>query len=66
MSTDTSIGPGPESGGNEDHGNADGCGNKTLGDRSGQQPPAGAEPASPAAPAGPANNAAPDQPAPGR
>lgn len=45
MSTNTSIGPGSTQGGNEDHGNADGCGNKTLGDRVRQQqePPAGAE-----------------------
>lgn len=42
MSTDTSIGPGGQRGGNEDHGNADGCGNKTLGERTTQQPPAGA------------------------
>lgn len=43
MNTDTSIGPGADRGGNEDHGNADGCGNKTLGDKSNpQQPPAGA------------------------
>lgn len=42
MNTETSIGPGPADGGNEDHGNADGCGNKTLGDHVGQQPPAGA------------------------
>jgi hypothetical protein len=40
MSTNTSIGP-AESGGNEDHGNADGLGNKTLGDHAAQQPPAG-------------------------
>jgi hypothetical protein len=43
MSTDTSIGPGTNQGGNESHGNADGCGNKTLGDQARQQPPAGAE-----------------------
>ena len=43
MSTNTSIGPEGNRGGNEDHGNADGCGNKTLGDHSTQQPPAGAE-----------------------
>lgn len=45
MSTNTSIGPDLDQGGNEDHGNADGCGNKTLGDRVKQQqePPAGAE-----------------------
>ena len=44
MSTNTSIGPDPLKGGNEDHGNADGCGNKTLGDHAvPQQPPAGAD-----------------------
>lgn len=43
MSTDTSIGPEGMRGGNEDPGNADGCGNKTLGDKAGQQPPAGAD-----------------------
>jgi hypothetical protein len=42
MSTQTSIGPDADRGGNEDHGNADGCGNKTLGDHATQQPPAGA------------------------
>lgn len=42
MSTQTSIGSGANRGGNEDHGNADGCGNKTLGEHSTQQPPAGA------------------------
>ena len=41
MSTETSIGPEGERGGNEDHGNADGCGNKTLGDKATRQPPAG-------------------------
>ena len=42
MSTNTSIGPDADRGGNEDHGNADGRGNKTLGDTATQQPPAGA------------------------
>ena len=42
MSTDTSIGPDADRGGNENHGNADGCGNKTLGDQATQEPPAGA------------------------
>ncbi len=42
MSTETSIGPEPDRGGNEDHGNADGLGNKTLGEHAQQQPPAGA------------------------
>ncbi|HEY0822358.1 MAG TPA: hypothetical protein VGD76_01115 [Ramlibacter sp.] len=41
MSTETSIGPEGARGGNENHGNADGCGNKTLGDKATQQPPAG-------------------------
>jgi len=42
MSTNTSIGPEAPRGGNEDHGNADGCGNKTLGEHSvPQQAPAG-------------------------
>ena len=43
MNTDTSIGPEGTKGGNEDHGNADGRGNKTLGEHSTQQPPAGAD-----------------------
>jgi hypothetical protein len=43
MSTNTSIGPDAEGAGNEDHGNADGCGNKTLGEHAKQQLPAGAE-----------------------
>ena len=44
MSTNTSIGPAPAKGGNEDHGNADGCGNKTLGEHAvPQEPPAGAQ-----------------------
>ena len=43
MSTNTSIGPDGDRGGNEDHGNADGCGNKTLGEHSTQQPPAGSD-----------------------
>ena len=43
MNTDTSIGPEGMKGGNEDHGNADGRGNKTLGEHSTQQPPAGAD-----------------------
>jgi hypothetical protein len=43
MSTDTSIGPEGNRGGNDDPGNADGCGNKTLGEHSTQQPPSGAE-----------------------
>jgi hypothetical protein len=43
MSTETSIGPRPDRGGNEDHGNADGLGNKTLGEHAEQQAPAGAD-----------------------
>lgn len=43
MSTETSIGPEGSKGGNDDPGNADGCGNKTLGDKAGQQAPAGAD-----------------------
>lgn len=52
MSTNTSIGPEGMKGGNEDHGNADGLGNKTLGEHSTQQPPAGAELPDPNAEAG--------------
>jgi hypothetical protein len=47
--TATSIGPDAERGGNDSPGNADGCGNKTLGEKATQQPPAGSEPARPAA-----------------
>jgi hypothetical protein len=43
MSTNTSIGTDADRGGNDNPGNADGCGNKTLGDKATQQPPAGAE-----------------------
>ena len=43
MSTNTSIGPDANRGGNDNPGNADGCGNKTLGDQATQQPPAGAD-----------------------
>ena len=43
MSTATSIGPEGAKGGNDNRGNADGCGNKTLGDQATQQPPAAAE-----------------------
>lgn len=43
MSTNTSIGPDDDRGGNESHGNADGRGNKTLGEDATQQPPAGAD-----------------------
>ncbi|WP_186510783.1 hypothetical protein [Caenimonas sedimenti] len=47
--TATSIGPDAERGGNDSPGNADGCGNKTLGEKAPQQPPAGREPAPSAA-----------------
>ena len=43
MGTTTSIGPGPDRGGNEDKGNADGLGNKTLGEHSMPEPEAGNE-----------------------
>lgn len=43
MSTNTSIGPDANRGGNDNPGNADGCGNKTLGDQATQQPPTGAD-----------------------
>ena len=43
MSNETSIGPEGARGGNENPGNADGCGNKTLGDKAEQQAPAGAD-----------------------
>jgi hypothetical protein len=55
MSTNTSIGPDADRGGNDNPGNADGCGNKTLGDHATQLPPSGAdviEQASPQVPAG--------------
>ena len=38
MNTETSIGPGGQQGGNEDHGNADGRGNKTLGEHGMPEP----------------------------
>ena len=41
MNTATSIGPGPTKGGNQDQGNADGRGNKTLGERDMPEPEAG-------------------------
>ena len=43
MSNNTSIGPGPQRGGNEDHGNADGLGNKTLGEHAMPEPETGNE-----------------------
>jgi hypothetical protein len=52
----TSIGPSSDRGSNDDPGNADGCGNKTLGEHATQSPPTGAEgvieQASPDVPAG--------------
>lgn len=54
MSTQTSIGPGPELGGNQDQGNADGLGNKTLGEHDMPEPEAGKELAGEAAPELPA------------
>lgn len=41
MSSNTSIGPGAQRGGNEDHGNADGRGNKTLGESGMPEPEVG-------------------------
>lgn len=49
-STETSIGPGPDRGGNEDHGNADGLGNKTLGEHGTPEPEAGNDVTAQAAP----------------
>ena len=43
MSTETSIGPEGNRGNNEDVGNADGCGNKTLGTHATDQPPTAAD-----------------------
>ena len=43
MSTNTSIGPDAARGGNDNPGNADGCGNKTLGTHGTQQPPTAAD-----------------------
>ena len=43
MSTETSIGPDDDRGSNENPGNADGCGNKTLGTHATQAPPTGAD-----------------------
>lgn len=42
MSTQTSIGPEGQRADNEDRGNADGCGNKTLGEHTTGQPAADA------------------------
>ena len=65
MSTATSIGPGPQQGGNEDHGNADRMGNKTLGDHDMPEPEAGGEFSEDAAPDQP-GSAPGNQPKPGR
>ena len=46
--TSTSIGPDADRG-NESPGNADGCGNKTLGEKAPQPAAPGGEPARPAA-----------------
>lgn len=43
MSSETSIGPDDAAAGNENHGNADGCGNKTLGSHVADAPATGAE-----------------------
>ncbi|MBC5764285.1 hypothetical protein [Ramlibacter albus] len=56
MSTSTSIGPGPGKGGNEDHGNADGLGNKTLGEHAMPEPEVGNEVTDDAAPDVPAGS----------
>jgi hypothetical protein len=41
MNSTTSIGPGPDKGGNRDSGNADGRGNQTLGEHEMPEPEAG-------------------------
>ena len=63
----TSVGPGAERGGNEDHGNADGRGNKTLGEHGNPEPEIGNEVTDAAAPdprrdGGKAADAMPDGP----
>lgn len=45
MNGSTSIGPGPDKGGNEDTGNADGLGNKTFGNSEMPEPELRPEPA---------------------
>jgi len=69
MST-TSIGPEPDRGGNESHGNADGMGNKTLGENGTQDPPVGAgdvpDEATARLPHGPGGAVTPRQPDVGR
>jgi hypothetical protein len=63
--TETSIGPGALRGGNEDAGNADGCGNKTLGEHGMPEPEAAGDDGSPAAGEGARNTGtAADIPAP--
>lgn len=55
MSTNTSSGPDQDRGGNDNPGNADGCGNKTLGTHASDRPPTvqdGIEQAAPDVPAG--------------
>lgn len=47
MDTNTSIGPGPDQGGNQDQGNADGLGNKTLGEHGMPEPEEGNAAAAP-------------------
>ena len=54
MSTTTSIGPDANRGGNDNPGNADGCGNKTLGTHATEQPPTAADGLQPPAPELPA------------
>lgn len=54
MSTNTSIGPDANRGGNDNPGNADGCGNKTLGTHATQETPTGADVVGQAAPDVPA------------
>lgn len=54
MSTNTSIGPGPGRGSNDNPGNADGRGNKTLGSDAPPGPPTGSEVLEQAAPQVPA------------
>jgi hypothetical protein len=43
MSTNTSIGPDADRGSNDNSGNADGCGNKTLGSEATGRAPTGVE-----------------------
>jgi hypothetical protein len=50
MNGTTSIGPGPDKGGNQDQGNADGRGNKTLGEHDMPEPEVGRPEPMPAPP----------------